>query len=206
MKNKISKGMFLSLALTFLSVGSAVAQTTSYWNNCSGGTQIVRCETYNCPKGDTNKDGRCSLSDEQATQTDSRNDSFCANPPSNCGEVLYFPQNSTNSCAIRVKETNNNCTLYRAGNPTVSPSPTAVSTPTPTVRPTSTPVASVTVRPTATATSIPRLPVSSPAVSTGSRKPATLPKTGAALWISIFLAGAGLYGVWMYEKSNKQSK
>ncbi len=177
-----------TLFIGSLSVGVVSAQTTTYWSQCADGASIVRCETYNCPKGDTNQDGVCDLKDSAATVSDSRNDSFCANPPSGCGQVLYFAQSQGLSCAVRVKQNENSCNLYKAGNPTF-----ASPTPVPTVIPTSTPVS--------------RLNAS--AVPTATTKPTsgtTLPKTGAELWVSIFIAGLGMYGLYLYEKPRKDTE
>lgn len=168
-----------------LSVGVANAQTTTYWSQCVDGASIVRCETYNCPNGDTNQDGICDLKDTRATLSDTRNDSFCANPPSGCGQVLYYAQNQGLSCAVRVKQNENSCNLYKAGNPTfatASPAPTVIPTATPVSRLNSSPVASA--KPTNT----------------------TLPKTGAELWVSIFVAALGMYGLYLYEKPRRDTE
>lgn len=176
---KIMLPIVVLLSLIFV---REVSAADSYWNQCGNGTPIVRCETYDCPQGDTNKDGRCNLNDDRAKLQESKNDAFCANPLSGCGEVLYYTQDSVNSCAIRVKENQNNCDLYKAGNPNITPSPTASATATP--RPSSTPLnrfGDATASPTA--------------------KPATtLPKTGPALWISIGIALLGVYGLYVSEK------
>ncbi len=175
----------LATVIVALQATPISAQSTSYWSQCTDGASIVRCETYNCPSGDTNKDGLCDLKDDKAQITESRNDSFCANPPSGCGEVLYYADKQSASCAVRVKENNNNCNLYKAGNPNFS-------TPRPTVSPTPTPVS--------------RLDTSSKSpVPTSTTKPTntTLPKTGPELWVSIFIAGLGMYGLYLYEKPRK---
>lgn len=178
----------LFVASTLLFPLSVHAQSTSYWSQCSEGVSIVRCETFNCPKGDTNKDGRCTSTDENAQITEARNDSFCANPPSGCGEVLYYAQKDQNSCAVRVKENTNNCDLYKAGNPSFATKTQApISTPSPT------PVSRLTV---STAT-----PTAKPTTNTGKE---SLPKTGAALWVSLALAGMGLYGLYLYENPRKE--
>lgn len=167
--------------LTF--VPSVFAQGTTYWSSCSDGATIVRCETYNCPNGDTNGDGRCTAQDRLAEMTESRNDSFCANPQSGCGEVLYYASNQKNSCAIRVKENTNNCDLYKASTPNFGSTATPVATVSPTVAPVS---RLSTVSPSAT-------PISTPK---------NLPKTGPALWISMFIAGIGVYGFHHYGKGS----
>lgn len=178
-----------TLILASLSVGNVNAQTTSYWSQCADGASIVRCETYNCPNGDTNQDGLCDLKDTNATMSDNRNDSFCANPPSGCGQVLYYAPNQNFSCAVRVKENGNSCNLYKAGNPTFSTAtPTASPAATPTIAPASrlsvSPVPSATVKPATT----------------------TLPKTGPELWVSIFIAALGMYGLYLYEKPRKDTE
>jgi hypothetical protein len=175
--------------ISSLSVGSVNAQTTSYWSQCTDGASIVRCETYNCPNGDSNKDGVCDLKDSNATLSDTRNDSFCANPPSGCGQVLYYAQNQNLSCAVRVKQNENSCNLYKAGNPNFTsptPAPTLAPTATPVSRLSSSPVATASAKPTTTKT--------------------TLPKTGAELWVSIFLAGLGMYGLYLYEKPRRDTE
>lgn len=183
---------FATIALlSSLFVGSAHAQSTSYWSQCVDGASIVRCETYNCPNGDTNKDGICDLKDTSATMSDTRNDSFCANPPSGCGQVLYYAPNQNLSCAVRIKQNENSCNLYKAGNPTFSSSTAA-----PTIAPTATPVSRLNSSPIATASA---KPTTVPAKT-------TLPKTGAELWVSIFLAGLGMYGLYLYEKPRRDTE
>lgn len=113
-------------------------QAESSWEKCDNGSTVVHCETYDCPQGDTNKDGKCTTTDKGARITDSRNDSLCINPASGCGQVLYFPANSANSCLVRVEETNNNCDLSNP-TPTVTPRPTATAASSSTPKPTSTP-------------------------------------------------------------------
>lgn len=162
----------------------ALAQSTSYWSQCTDGASIVRCETYNCPNGDTNNDGRCTAQDTKAELTESRNDSFCANPASGCGEVLYYADKQNSACAVRVKESTNNCDLYKASTPNFG---NATSTPTATPKPTAT-------------TKLNSSPV--PTV-----KPVkTLPKTGPALWASIVIAALGIYGFYLYEKRSPEEK
>lgn len=161
----------------------------AFWNQCGNGSTIVRCETYDCPRGDTNRDGRCSLSDTDAKLQEAKNDAFCANPLSGCGEVEYFTAGSGNSCAVRVKETKNNCDLYSASNPnfaTATSSPTASPTPRPSASPTPTVTASAT--PTASAS----------ATTKGGE---TLPDTGPVLWISMAVAALGVYGLFLSDRS-----
>ena len=118
------------------------------WSTCPSGKTIARCQTINCREGDTNKDGACTLADKYAELTDSRNDALCSNPPSGCGEVLYYEANATTACIKRVKEAGTNCSLYststpRFGTPTPTSTPTsnskftlgATSTPKPTTKP-----------------------------------------------------------------------
>lgn len=162
-----------------------LAQSTSYWSSCQDGASIVRCETYNCPKGDTNGDGRCTTSDQDAELTESRNDSFCANPVSGCGEVLYFAANENNSCAVRVKENNPNCNLYKASTPNFGVTQTAAPTPT------ATPVSRLNTSP---------VPTVKP--SSGS---SNLPNTGPALWVSMIIASIGVYGFHHYGKKSEDN-
>lgn len=165
----------------------ASAQTTSYWSQCPDNSTIVRCETYNCPNGDTNKDGSCDTKDTGAQLTESRNDSFCANPPSGCGQVLYYATNQTSSCAVRVKENANSCNLYKANTPLFGAA-----------------IAAPSASPVATNAPQSRLNVSPKPVATA--KPnQTLPKTGPELWISIFVAALGMYGLYLYEKPKKDT-
>ncbi len=112
----------------YVATKTVLAQTPTSWAQCPSGNEIVRCQTFDCPLGDTNKDGICDLKDEKARLTDARNDALCANPTSGCGQVNYFPSGSDNACSVRVKENNNNCNLYKAADPkfalpTPSPSP-----------------------------------------------------------------------------------
>ena len=182
---------FLSLSIVLLGTAlsvSSVSAADAYWNQCGGGNSIVRCETYDCPQGDTNNDGRCTLQDTDAKFQESKNDAFCANPLSGCGEVLYFSANNSAQCGIRVKENNNNCSLYKASNPTFATASAAPSsTPTPTVKPvvTASPSASPKVG----------LPTATP-----SAKVKTLPKTGAELWVSIAIGVIGVYGLYLGDK------
>jgi hypothetical protein len=149
------------------------------WSQCPDTSPIARCETYNCPQGDTNKDGACTLDDSGASLSDSRNNSLCANPISGCGEVRYFKQNTDIACAIRVKESSQNCDLYSAGNPSFS-TPTPVPTPTPT----STPHA--TFQPVAT--------------TTPTTKGSALPETGPEIFINLALIALGFLGIYLYER------
>ena len=136
-KNKIYQLLALALPVVFLylglNVGQASAQSNAPWTQCTDGRVIVRCETYDCPNGDTNSDGTCNLSDTGARLTDARNDSFCANPLSGCGEVRYFPSGASASCSVRVEENDNNCNLYAVANPTFTPQPTVSPTSSPSV-------------------------------------------------------------------------
>ena len=130
MKLKLTK-VRLSLLLVFVSflgtgIASVSAQNSSTsWTQCTDGRMIVRCESYDCPSGDTNRDGKCTTADTNARLTDARNDSFCANPLSGCGEVRYFASNDSNTCSVRVEETENNCDLYAAANPNFTPRPSS---------------------------------------------------------------------------------
>lgn len=116
-----------TLLMAILSVSNVSAQT---WAQCTDGSSISRCETYDCPQGDTNNDGSCSLDDTDSRLTDVRNDSFCANPISGCGEVRYYGSNSSDACSVRVEQTGNNCNLYTVGSPTFTPVPTGTPQPT----------------------------------------------------------------------------
>lgn len=154
------------------------------WSQCTDGRAITRCETYNCPQGDTNRDGRCSLSDTNAKLTDARNDSFCANPISGCGQVHYYPSGTSGACLERVEEAGNNCDLYAVANQTFTPNPTASPSVSPTARPTSTPTAS------ASAT---------PASEKGGDK--ELPKTGPEDYWPVFVVlGLGALGLFLRER------
>src|SRR3990167_1946104 len=132
---------FVLLVLALPGAVRAQGVNTS-WSQCTDGRVIVRCETYDCPKGDTNNDGKCTLTDTDARLTDARNDSFCANPISGCGQVHYFPGGSGSSCLVRVEESGLSCDLYAVANPTFTPTPTATprATATPTASPSATPV------------------------------------------------------------------
>lgn len=185
MKKLLSAFVFVSaLSVSVPSVSAADA----YWNQCGGGNSIVRCETYDCPQGDTNNDGRCTLQDTDAKFQESKNDAFCANPLSGCGEVLYFSANNSAQCGIRVKENTNNCSLYKASKPTFASESTAPSsTPTPTVKAVATASPSGTPKVT--------LPTATPSATVK-----TLPKTGVELWVSIVIGAIGVYGLYLGDK------
>jgi len=154
----------------------ALHAETPDWSQCPDSSEIVRCETYNCPQGDTNQDGACTVNDTGASLSDARNDSLCANPPSGCGEVRYYPTSSNIACGIRVKESGDNCSLYSAGNPDFStPSPTP----------------SATFAPAAT------LPPTTAASTTKGGE--TLPETGPELFITLSLIATGLFGLYLYD-------
>lgn len=110
----------------FLLAETASAQGT--FSQCTDGREIARCETYDCVKGDTNGDGKCSLADEDARLVDARNDSFCAAPVSGCGVVQYYASGERATCAVLVQESINNCDLYSVDDPNF-PSPTPTATP-----------------------------------------------------------------------------
>jgi hypothetical protein len=184
--NKVSSVFAIFVVVTLLLLeGNTVFASDAYWNQCGGGNSIVRCETYDCPQGDTNGDGRCTLSDTDAKFQESKNDAFCANPLSGCGEVLYFSANESSQCALRVKENQNNCSLYKASNPSFASS----SSPTPTPQSSSVP------SPMPSATPKVTLPTATP-----SGRLKTLPKTGIELWVSIVVAGIGIYGLYLGDK------
>jgi len=170
------KAILVSLVLATLALaGVSVAyaqQTQSDWAVCPDGSgQIVRCATYNCPNGDTNGDGICSVADDNAKLTDLRNDALCANPPSGCGQVYYYNSDGK-SCATRVKDTES-CPIAAETtfNPTVTPTPSVTTTPT--KKPTTTPQA------------------------TGS---ATLPKTGFNPLYLLGLLAIGGVGAFIFSK------
>lgn len=122
---------FSALVLFLILIGANEAHAQSVWDQCTDGRSISRCETYDCPRGDTDGNGTCDLNDTDARLTDVRNDSFCSNPLSGCGEVRYFSSGDSNSCSVRVEENNNNCDLYNVSSPTFTPAPTATPTPSP---------------------------------------------------------------------------
>lgn len=134
-KKILGYAMFILFSI-MLSATEINAQ--SIWDQCTDGSAIERCETYDCPLGDTNNDGSCTLDDNSSRLTDVRNDSFCANPISGCGEVRYYPSNNSSACSVRVEENNNNCNLYTVGSPGTIPTPTPTVTATP--RPVASPV------------------------------------------------------------------
>lgn len=162
-------------------------QTSSTWSQCSDGGQIERCETYDCPQGDTNGDGKCSLLDNGARLVDARSDPFCGNPTSGCGQVYYYKKNSTQACADRIKKEGTcNLDLSKANLPRE-----VVSTSTPT--PTSTPTATPTSSPIATAT----------ASATPKGGGDTLPKTGPSPWLGLFFIPLGFLGIYLYERGRE---
>ncbi len=124
MVNKLiySIHLYLLLILGLSLFSPRLVNAQAAWEMCSDGTLIVRCESINCPRGDTSGDGTCTLSDEDSSFTDFRNDALCANPVSGCGVVRYY--NQSNNCNTRVKQDAPNCTLYATANPNFTPPPT----------------------------------------------------------------------------------
>lgn len=121
---------FAALIIFFTLIGANNANAQSVWDQCTDGRSITRCETYDCPNGDTNSDGNCNFDDQGARLTDVRNDSFCSNPISGCGEVRYFASGDNDSCSVRVEQNDNNCDLYNVAEPTFTPRPTPTPVPT----------------------------------------------------------------------------
>jgi len=167
-------------------VGPVMAQDNRAWSQCADNREIVRCVTYDCPSGDTNNDGDCDLNDDNARLTDARNDSFCANPLSGCGVVRYYASGDNAACATRVKESGNNCNLYKASDPNFTPVPvaTATSSPSPTAIPTPTPTNSPSPTPTGTV----------------SDSDSSLPKTGPSPLGVMAIIGTGFLGIYLFEK------
>ena len=173
---------FVSIFILFLLfIAGNTNLNAQSWAQCPSGEDIIRCETINCPKGDTNKDGSCSLDDENAQYSDARNNSLCANPTSGCGVIYYYPANSTQSCSVRVKERGTNCSLYKLTKFSPTPIPTLAPTPTPTTGGFS-------------STSKKSTPTPTPKVS------ARLPKTGSEQYIVYLLVLFGLIGIYLYSK------
>lgn len=167
--------------LASLSQFAEAQNVNASWSQCTDGRSIVRCETYDCPRGDTNRDGRCTLTDTDARLTDARNDSFCANPISGCGQVHYYPSGSSLACLERVEEAGLNCDLYAVANPTFTPAPTATASPRPTTSPTASPSAT------------PVVP--------GKGGDSELPKTGPEhIWFGAAVLLLGAAGIYLYEK------
>lgn len=175
--------LFVAVTLAMLTMFAqplAAQNTGSSWSQCTDGRAIARCETYDCPRGDTNRDGRCTLTDTDARLTDARNDSFCANPISGCGQVHYYPSGSSAACLERVEESGLNCDLYAVANPTFTPTPTTTATP----RPTGTPTTS---------------PTATPIVAKGGDS--ELPKTGPEhIWLGAVVVLVGAAGIFLYDK------
>lgn len=133
----------LVFLIAFFSPGFVASlRAQSEWDICPNGATIVRCETYNCPQGDTNGDGSCTLSDNGASLTSARNDSLCANPISGCGEVRYYGAGGQSACGVRVKQDLTNCNLYNPGDPDSSPIPRVGESPSPLPTTTTTPTPS----------------------------------------------------------------
>ena len=178
------KAFIISLVLLLVGAQSVSAQGSS-WSQCQDGSAIARCETYDCPQGDTNKDGRCTLADSGGRLTDARNDSFCANPISGCGQVHYYPGGATNACLTRVEENSQEtCDLYAVATPNFTPQPTATASP----RTTSTPQPTATVSGTTTKGGI----------EGGDKE---LPKTGPEhIFVGAFVLLLGAAGVYLFEK------
>lgn len=122
--------ILILFVLLFMSASWASAADEA-WSVCPNKAEIARCETINCPQGDTNSDGKCTLADANAELTDARNDALCANPTSGCGQVNYFEKGQAQACSTRTKESNFNCSLYSVSElkPTTKPSPTPTATP-----------------------------------------------------------------------------
>lgn len=185
---RIKLSLLPVIALLFVSSNSVRAQSS--WQECPDGKQIVRCETYDCPQGDTNNDGSCTLEDQGAKYADAKNNSFCANPISGCGEVRYFATDTTQACAIRVKENTNNCSLYNAGKPNFStPTPNPTVTPRPTV-------SSGTKTPSPSPTSTTSGTKGGEATNSAEK----LPDTGPSFLQTLFLISLGFLGIYIYEK------
>ncbi len=186
MKTTISL-LTISVVSLLLS-GSVSAQSSGgTWSQCVDGRAIARCETYNCPQGDTNDDGKCTLSDTNARLTDSRNDSFCANPISGCGQVIYYPSGSSASCLERPEEAGLNCDLYAVAEPNFTPGATST--------PRATASATPTARPTATASATPKSGIG------GAGGDNELPKTGPEDYLPVFaVLSLGALGIFLYEK------
>lgn len=175
-----------TIAVLALAIVLAPSDTHAQsWSQCTDGRNISRCETYDCPKGDTNKDGKCTLEDTVARLTDSRNDSYCANPISGCGQVQYFPSGASQACVVRPEESNQqNCDLYAVAEPSFTPQPTASPKPT----------SSATTSPTSSAR-----PTSSPTTKGGGDS--ELPGTGPEhVWLGALVLLVGVAGVYLYEK------
>lgn len=186
MKRFTTRTILLVLGLIiYLSESRGVYAQT--WSQCADGSTIVRCETYDCPNGDTNGDGSCSFADSGARMTDARNDAFCANPISGCGQVHYYNSTSSSRCAIRVKESNLNCDLYSVSTPDFTPVPSV------TPKPTATPFSFASSTPTASAS--PSAIATSSATTKGG-----LPETGPSLVTTLFLGAVGLLGIFLYER------
>lgn len=171
------------LVIALLVASAPVAKAQS-WSQCTDGRSISRCETYDCPKGDTNKDGKCTLEDTDARLTDSRNDSYCANPISGCGQVLYYPSGASEACVVRPQESKSReCDLYALAEPSFTPQPTSsprATTPTPSPKQTATPTPSATAK---------------------SGGDSELPKTGPEhVWLGALVVLLGAAGVYIYEK------
>lgn len=127
--------ILILFALLFMSASWASAADEA-WSVCPNKSEIARCETINCPQGDTNSDGKCTTEDESAELTDARNDALCANPTSGCGQVNYFEKGSTTSCTTRTKESNFSCNLYSVTKASfATPTPTPTTSPMPTQKP-----------------------------------------------------------------------
>lgn len=188
---KIAKKLTLILSLaaatTLGYAASARAQNLgSDWANCPDDSgEIVRCATYNCPKGDTNGDGTCTIADEDAKLTDLRNDALCSNPPSSCGQVYYYNSDGK-ACADRIKETDT-CEIGEEQNPIFGNSDEGDElTPTPTMTPTSTPTPTIS---------------ETKGGKEATDEPETLPKTGPATTSLIFLALSAGSGLYIYTKN-----
>lgn len=107
--------MFKKLFFVFLLIISyqllSVNNVYALVNYCSNGAEIIHCETYDCPSGDTNGNKVCDIDDKNANLTDIRNDGFCQKPVSGCGVIHYFDVDGGQSCRVNTFLQNSSCEI-----------------------------------------------------------------------------------------------
>jgi len=173
--------IFLAAWMWFLTDQASAQSPDQFGRACRDGQEIVQCQTFNCPFGDTNGDGNCNLSDRGAELQSARKDGLCANPASGCGEIHYFPAGTSGACGVRVKENSQEtCDLYNAADPQFAP----VSAPSSSAKNLFTPV-----------------PDPAQDVTKGGEPVETLPETGAEIFLGLGALVAVVVGKHLYESS-----
>lgn len=108
--------------LIYVLIPKTALALTPTWEQCLDGAEIVHCETFNCPLGDTDGDNACTPSDKGASISDIRNDALCALPASSCGAIHYFSADGGLSCDVYAVEKTSVCDIetYAVQNKTIN--------------------------------------------------------------------------------------